>query len=67
VNAAQEVKGRGVAVAVVHPGWVQTDMGGASAPVTIEQSIAGLRQVVAKVNLAETGRFYNYTGEELPW
>ena len=67
VNAAHEVKRRGVAVAVVHPGWVQTDMGGASAPVTIEQSIAGLRQVIAKVNLAETGRFYNYTGEELPW
>lgn len=67
VNAAHEVKGRGVAVAVVHPGWVQTDMGGTSAPVTIDQSIAGLRQVIAKVNLSETGRFYNYTGEELPW
>ena len=67
VNAAHEVKGRGVAVAVVHPGWVQTDMGGTSAPVTIDQSIAGLRQVIAKVNLAETGHFYNYTGEELPW
>jgi NAD(P)-dependent dehydrogenase (short-subunit alcohol dehydrogenase family) len=66
-NAAHEVKARGVAVAVVHPGWVQTDMGGANATVTVDQSIAGLREVIAKVNLAETGRFYNYTGEELPW
>ena len=34
----------GIAVGLFHPGWVQTDMGGQSAPVTPEQSVNGLRQ-----------------------
>jgi NAD(P)-dependent dehydrogenase (short-subunit alcohol dehydrogenase family) len=67
VNAAHELKGRGITILLIHPGWVQTDMGGPSAPVGIEQSVAGVRRVVDKATQAESGHFYDYTGKQLPW
>jgi NAD(P)-dependent dehydrogenase (short-subunit alcohol dehydrogenase family) len=66
-NAAHELKARGITILLIHPGWVQTDMGGPSAPVAIEQSIAGIRRVIDKATIAETGHFYDYTGKQLPW
>src|SRR4029453_13780228 len=42
VNAAYELKGRGITILLIHPGWVQTDMGGPSAPVGIAQRIPGM-------------------------
>ena len=67
VNAAHELKNRGITILLVHPGWVQTDMGGPTAPVSIEQSITGLRRIIDKATQAETGHFYDYTGKQLPW
>jgi NAD(P)-dependent dehydrogenase (short-subunit alcohol dehydrogenase family) len=67
VNAAHELKGRGITILLIHPGWVQTDMGGPSAPVSIEQSISGVRRIIDKATQAETGHFYDYTGKQLPW
>ncbi|WP_119301828.1 SDR family oxidoreductase [Dongia deserti] len=67
VNAAHELRNHGVTILLLHPGWVQTDMGGPSAPVSIEQSIAGMRRVIDKATQAETGHFYDYTGRQLPW
>jgi NAD(P)-dependent dehydrogenase (short-subunit alcohol dehydrogenase family) len=64
---SQELKSRGVTVAVFHPGWVKTDMGGTSAPVAIPDSIGGLRKVIAKLKPADTGKFFNYDGKPLPW
>ena len=57
----------GIASCVLHPGWVQTDMGGASAPVTIPDSARGLIARIDQLDLARSGRFFNFTGEELPW
>jgi NAD(P)-dependent dehydrogenase (short-subunit alcohol dehydrogenase family) len=67
VNAAHELKGRGLTILLIHPGWVQTDMGGPSAPVSIEQSVTGVRRIIDKATQAETGHFYDYTGKQLPW
>jgi NAD(P)-dependent dehydrogenase (short-subunit alcohol dehydrogenase family) len=67
VNAAHELKNHGITVLLIHPGWVQTDMGGSSAPVTIEQSITGVRRIIDKATPAETGHFYDYTGRQLSW
>jgi NAD(P)-dependent dehydrogenase (short-subunit alcohol dehydrogenase family) len=67
VNAAHELRNHGITILLLHPGWVQTDMGGPSAPVTIEQSITGMRRVIDKATQAETGHFYDYTGRQLPW
>ena len=47
----------------LHPGWVQTDMGGDSAPVTVQHSAAGLRRVVAGLAPADSGAFIQYDGQ----
>jgi NAD(P)-dependent dehydrogenase (short-subunit alcohol dehydrogenase family) len=49
----------------LHPGWVQTDMGGASAPVTLEDSAIGLRRVMAGLTARERGAFLQYDGQRL--
>ena len=51
----------------LHPGWVQTRMGGASAPVTPEQSIAGMMKVIEGLTPAQSGEFFDYQGQPVPW
>jgi NAD(P)-dependent dehydrogenase (short-subunit alcohol dehydrogenase family) len=67
VTAANELRSRGVVVAVISPGWVKTDMGGANASLTVSESASGIRKVIAGLRPEASGRFFNYTGEELPW
>ncbi len=57
----------GITAVVLNPGWVKTDMGGPNAMITVEQSAAGLRQVIAKLTLADSGKFFDYNGQEIPW
>jgi NAD(P)-dependent dehydrogenase (short-subunit alcohol dehydrogenase family) len=57
----------GLIAIVMHPGWVRTDMGGASAPVSVEQSVTGMRQVIARLTSADHGRFWTWNGREHPW
>ena len=52
-------------LAAFHPGWVQTDMGGAQAPVTVTDSVAGLRRTLAALTLADSGAFLRYDGQRL--
>ncbi|RJF97130.1 SDR family oxidoreductase [Noviherbaspirillum saxi] len=49
------------------PGWVRTDMGGPDAPIAVEESVSGLLQVIATLELKDTGSFRNYAGERLSW
>jgi NAD(P)-dependent dehydrogenase (short-subunit alcohol dehydrogenase family) len=58
--------GRAIGVAL-HPGWVQTDMGGAGAAIPVERSVADLRATVAALTPADNGRFLNHDGSPLPW
>jgi NAD(P)-dependent dehydrogenase (short-subunit alcohol dehydrogenase family) len=58
---------RGVTVIVINPGWVQTDMGGASAPLPVADSVAAMRRIFEGITPERTGRFLNYTGAEFPW
>ena len=58
---------KGLIATVLHPGWVRTDMGGASAPVSPEQSVTGLRRVIAGLTTKKSGSFFAFDGEELPW
>jgi len=50
-----------------HPGWVQTDMGGAGAAITPEVSVAGIRRVIANATRADNGAFRNYDGSAIEW
>lgn len=60
--------GRGELIAIVmHPGWVRTDMGGAGAPLSVEESVRGMRQVIARLTPADHGRFWTWDGREHPW
>jgi NAD(P)-dependent dehydrogenase (short-subunit alcohol dehydrogenase family) len=57
----------GIAVGIYHPGWVKTDMGGASAPVTPPDSVKGLRAQIARLSAANSGAYLDYTGKEIAW
>ena len=46
----------------IDPGWVQTDMGGAGAALTVEKSVQGMRQVLASLTPADKGRLLHYDG-----
>ena len=64
--AEQQAKERDVEVLSLHPGWVQTDMGGPNAKITVEESCKGLADVVEKAGGAGY-RFVNYKGEQIPF
>ncbi|GAB2504213.1 SDR family oxidoreductase [Lysobacter humi (ex Lee et al. 2017)] len=58
---------RDIRVVALHPGWVQTDMGGEQAPLQAAQSVAGLLGVIDGLGRTDTGRFLDWQGEALPW
>ena len=62
-----ELASRRVIVAVLHPGWVRTDMGGPGALIEARTSVAGMRQVIAGLKLEDSGGFFNYDGTGIPW
>ncbi|WP_091737439.1 SDR family oxidoreductase [Phenylobacterium immobile] len=64
---ATDLAAEGIAVASIHPGWVRTDMGGANADISVEESAAGIQRVIDSLTLATTGRFWNYDGKALAW
>jgi NAD(P)-dependent dehydrogenase (short-subunit alcohol dehydrogenase family) len=53
--------------AVLHPGWVQTRMGGAGAPLQPERSVTGMRQVIDRLSQQDSGGFFGYDGGRIPW
>ena len=52
---------------VLHPGWVKTDMGGPGALITTEQSVTGMRRVIGNLTLQDSGKFYAFDGQIVPW
>ena len=58
---------RGCRAIVMHPGWVRTDMGGAGASLSVEESVRGMRQVIARLTPQDHGRFFTWEGREHPW
>ena len=64
---AKDLEAKGVTCVVLHPGWVQTDMGGPTAPLTIEQSVPGMVKVIAGLKKSDSGGFRQYDGGKLSW
>ena len=56
-----------IIVAIMHPGWVQTDMGGPAAEITAEESASGIRKVISGLKKEDSGNFYKWNGEIHPW
>lgn len=56
-----------ITVTSYHPGWAKTDMGGERAPVPASVSVKGLIGLINQQTTERSGRFFEYTGEELPW
>jgi NAD(P)-dependent dehydrogenase (short-subunit alcohol dehydrogenase family) len=57
----------GFSMAVLHPGWVLTDMGGPNALIDTNTSVSGMMGVIASLSQSETGSFFNYDGSIIPW
>ena len=66
-SLANDLAGRGITVISFHPGWVQTDMGGEEATITPAESVRGMRDVIARLSPADSGKFFNYDGTPLEW
>ncbi|MDD1610365.1 MAG: SDR family oxidoreductase [Methylococcaceae bacterium] len=66
-SLAIDLQPQNIAVLILHPGWVKTDMGGERAPTSPEESIAGMRRVISEFTLEQSGSFFNYKGDLLPW
>jgi NAD(P)-dependent dehydrogenase (short-subunit alcohol dehydrogenase family) len=64
---AKELEPQGISVVIFDPGWVQTDMGGANAALTPQESIGGMRTVLAGDPMGLTGKFVGYDGGTRPW
>ena len=66
-SLALDLAAEGFVCLVLHPGWVQTRMGGSGAPVMPEDSVAGMLRVIDKASMDHSGEFFDFTGASVPW
>lgn len=64
---AEDYRSEGIYALLLHPGWVRTRMGGPEAPVSVEESVTGMREVIDRLDGTMTGSFFGYDGEPRPW
>lgn len=67
VSLAHDLKSRGIAVAILHPGYVQTDMVGGNGDISPAEAAKRLAQRIAELNLDSSGTFWHSNGQVLPW
>ncbi len=66
-GVATDLKSENIAVQMLHPGWVRTDMGTSSADISAEQSASGIADRLEKLTMDQSGTFVNYDGSPMPW
>ncbi len=66
-NISLSLHGKTITAVCLHPGWVQTDMGGEGADLTPEESVSSMRRTISHLKLENSGRFYTYDIQVLPW
>ena len=62
-----ELRSDGIIVCPVHPGCVRTDMGGPSADISVEESVRGLTCLISRLTIEDSGKFFQWNGEEHAW
>ena len=66
-NLALEARSGGIACVLLSPGWVKTDMGGAGAEITPQESVGAMRALIDRLTIDQTGRFLRRDGSEIRW
>jgi NAD(P)-dependent dehydrogenase (short-subunit alcohol dehydrogenase family) len=66
-SLAVDLKAQNITVIALHPGWVETSMGGATAPTKPNESIQMMRTLIDKIDLNDSGKFFDYKGAIIPW
>jgi NAD(P)-dependent dehydrogenase (short-subunit alcohol dehydrogenase family) len=62
-----DLRDRGITVMCFTPGNVATDMSGPNAELQPDESISGMRRVIAQLDVSQTGSFVRYNGDAMPW
>jgi len=66
-SMAVDLKDSRVTIAMLHPGWVQTDMGGPNARIGPQESVTAMRRLIDGLTPAQSGAFLDYRGGTIPW
>lgn len=66
-GVATDLKSENIAVQMLHPGWVRSDMGGSGADISVEESASGIADRLENLVIEQTGTFVNYDGSPMPW
>ena len=64
---AGDFRADAVTVISIHPGWIQTDMGGPHARLTLDKAIPSMMRVLDNLTLVDSGKFLNWDGTEVAW
>ncbi len=67
IGVSMDWKGDNISVALIHPGYVKTDMGGSAAEITPTESASGIRSVIDGMTMETTGQFFRWDGSIHPW
>ena len=62
-----ELDGMGSSLLIIHPGWVETDMGGPNAPLSTDESVRGIMQRITEQNMSMSGRYVQFDGTPIEW
>ena len=62
-----ELESKGVSILIMHPGWVETDMGGPNAPLSVVESVTGIIDRIEEQTLELTGRYVQFDGTPIEW
>lgn len=62
-----ELDGMGSSLLIIHPGWVETDMGGPNAPLSTDESVRGIMRRITEQNMSMSGRFVQFDGTPIEW
>ena len=64
---ASKAECQNITIASIDPGWIQTDMGGTEAPLTIQEAVDNLVRTIEQLTLKDSGKFLNTKGQSIDW